>query len=951
MANAKVKLVQGSSTFDGVAGDLAISMACTITNSDGSGSTCKIRIKELSGEGGGSDEQSGSYIEGQVLASGGAATSASFTPDFYGGTTIEVIVDEGLVTEKRSETVFWVPYPTHPDARVVNTPFNAPVTAVNIGGQGDGHARALDGWAHAIRLASLGQFRVDGVGVAATEGPVVSNDTAAALGAQQYSPVLALAGYGWGTTGGTSQDVRFGLQTRPVQGAVPTGELHFLSNIAGGGYSSRGKVDSAGKWTLPSLVAAGLAYPTSDGTTGQALFTDGAGTLYWDNAAGGSGGHTLQNNGTPVADETVLEVDGTLLLFTAASGKTTLTAPGLATSAALSTLDGRVTAIEGDYLVAADLAGYMPTSWTLSVGGDLTGGGTGAANRTVTLPDTLTAKTIASAGGASTAALIADKSGAAADDNLAQQWARGGTPLCDVRYTSGDGVQLRVISGKSLGLGVGISQATFTDDTITLDPTGAGDITLSADTAWWSLGPRLAIVNDYTFDTAGIGVSLSNPTAPTTLIAQDSPIFLLAGRGRIGAPTYEQQWRQRVGAVSASSDSGEARTGYWLLDGSSDGSAWTNYLSVSSVGITATGATTVALANAITSSVTDLLTLKHSTSGTAAQGIGAGILLQTEDAGGSTQSAGHIAAVLDTATAGSEKGYLRFGAADGTGALAYPFYVWGSGHVGIGTATEEPESVLEIKQLDAVTAAVTDVFTLCHTSSGTTASGFGTGMKFTGQDAAGNVEDMAAIRGLFTVTSNGTETSNLIFYTRSAGGALRESLRLMDDQSTVKAAPQTALSLGGNMTDGASAVGVILRTYDGYSLTNGSKLVSIRNSNSEVAYVDGAGGPVWSGRVRQKQGVDVASASTLTLGRDGNFFSISGTTDIDYITTTGWQAGSVIILGFQGSLNVKHNTGSVPASTAALKLAGAANFSATADDTLTLVYNGTAWLEVGRSVN
>ncbi len=36
----------------------------------------------------------------------------------------------------------------------------------------------------------------------------------------------------------------------------------------------------------------------------------------------------------------------------------------------------------------------MPTSWTISPGGDLTGGGSGAANRTITLPDVLTAKTI-----------------------------------------------------------------------------------------------------------------------------------------------------------------------------------------------------------------------------------------------------------------------------------------------------------------------------------------------------------------------------------------------------------------------------------------------------------------------------------------------------------------------------------------------------------------------------
>lgn len=98
------------------------------------------------------------------------------------------------------------------------------------------------------------------------------------------------------------------------------------------------------------------------------------------------------------------------------------------------------------------------------------------------------------------------------------------------------------------------------------------------------------------------------------------------------------------------------------------------------------------------------------------------------------------------------------------------------------------------------------------------------------------------------------------------------------------------------------------------------------------------------------KGADVASAGTVTLGADGNYFHITGTTTINYITVTNWQAGSVIILKFGGSLTVTHNAGSVPANTAAILLAGAANLSATADDTLTLVYDGTTWREVARTV-
>ena len=47
---------------------------------------------------------------------------------------------------------------------------------------------------------------------------------------------------------------------------------------------------------------------------------------------------------------------------------------------------------------------------------------------------------------------------------------------------------------------------------------------------------------------------------------------------------------------------------------------------------------------------------------------------------------------------------------------------------------------------------------------------------------------------------------------------------------------------------------------------------------------------------------------------------------------------------------VKNNTAG-GASTAVMLLAGAADFSATANDTLSLCYNGTAWVETARSVN
>ncbi len=107
---------------------------------------------------------------------------------------------------------------------------------------------------------------------------------------------------------------------------------------------------------------------------------------------------------------------------------------------------------------------------------------------------------------------------------------------------------------------------------------------------------------------------------------------------------------------------------------------------------------------------------------------------------------------------------------------------------------------------------------------------------------------------------------------------------------------------------------------------------------------------VASGRFGQAKGANVASAGDLTLGADGNTFHITGTTTINAITTTNWQAGSEIILIFDASVTVKNNTAG-GASTATMLLAGGADFSATANDVLKLVYDGTNFYEVSRSVN
>ena len=90
-------------------------------------------------------------------------------------------------------------------------------------------------------------------------------------------------------------------------------------------------------------------------------------------------------------------------------------------------------------------------------------------------------------------------------------------------------------------------------------------------------------------------------------------------------------------------------------------------------------------------------------------------------------------------------------------------------------------------------------------------------------------------------------------------------------------------------------------------------------------------------------GANLASASTLTLGSDGNSFLVTGTTTITAISAK--TAGTVILLRFQSAIQVNHNATS-------LILLNGKNASFQANDVLILVSLGSAnWYEAARKSN
>ena len=106
---------------------------------------------------------------------------------------------------------------------------------------------------------------------------------------------------------------------------------------------------------------------------------------------------------------------------------------------------------------------------------------------------------------------------------------------------------------------------------------------------------------------------------------------------------------------------------------------------------------------------------------------------------------------------------------------------------------------------------------------------------------------------------------------------------------------------------------------------------------------DANGVQITGSRLRQAKGADVASATTLTLGADGNFFAITGTTQIQGIVTTSWQAGSRICLQLATGITIVHNSGAPGTGAVAILLAAGGSLTTTAATALDLVYDGTNW--------
>lgn len=111
------------------------------------------------------------------------------------------------------------------------------------------------------------------------------------------------------------------------------------------------------------------------------------------------------------------------------------------------------------------------------------------------------------------------------------------------------------------------------------------------------------------------------------------------------------------------------------------------------------------------------------------------------------------------------------------------------------------------------------------------------------------------------------------------------------------------------------------------------------NLRASAVYDAGSAQLVWPSLVSGLPSATAASASTLVLPSYSDLITVTGVTTVDAIAVS-WT-GRRVTLKFTGALTVSDGNN--------IKLFGA--FITTADDMLSLVYDGGFWVETGRSVN
>lgn len=194
--------------------------------------------------------------------------------------------------------------------------------------------------------------------------------------------------------------------------------------------------------------------------------------------------------------------------------------------------------------------------------------------------------------------------------------------------------------------------------------------------------------------------------------------------------------------------------------------------------------------------------------------------------------------------------------------------------------------------------------------------------------------------GLYEAVSDWAVTGNTVVGFNSAG---------LKAASTPDGAGPTRVAFVGNSCDGTGFF-VRLEQSGANRPADCSAIGNISNINSVTGLSNGGTGTTFIGNTGpglayadvKPIGVFTANVTTPSVYK-GNVFQTANSGATTITNFADGKPGQLITVIVDANTTVQNN--------ATLKLAGAVNFVGTADDLISLVYDGTAWREMARSVN
>ena len=187
--------------------------------------------------------------------------------------------------------------------------------------------------------------------------------------------------------------------------------------------------------------------------------------------------------------------------------------------------------------------------------------------------------------------------------------------------------------------------------------------------------------------------------------------------------------------------------------------------------ITGSAGGTLAKEDSGTTTVLNPVTVKRTSSGTPAAGIGAGIEFTTETAAANNEIGSVIESITTDVTSTAEIFDLVFKNMTAGATAAEVARITGGGIL-------SAEGGVTAKKEDSGTNTVIDPLIIQRTSSGTPAAGIGAGLAFVVETAAGNNETGATIDAVTTDVSSTAEDFDMTFNVMVGGAAAAEKMRL-----------------------------------------------------------------------------------------------------------------------------------------------------------------------------